>query len=557
MYLSLPRLHFSGTFLATPSTVNNEVLNFGPRPVNDGNSGFNPQGNGKWDIPQASVTAVHYIDGTSTISSSDDSLVGAIVKGTNRPTYAKIVDLDPEQQLVSEIWGFQLQVGDPGNGVGSLVGAFHTAAFSDLWKRAQTGSRDVPLGAFWQSVLEQIQWAQPASSRFLRELNSISPQLLSIKFNVDGINLSPGANFGQGRVVGTIGPAAAEEPKHFVPARLLRTQPPPGKSQDPLFYFAPFLVDESRRKIIVDLGNSLPTATPGGAFDVGSIGNLEVATFDSSGSARLIARIDYTASNWYTSTAGVQELPADRGLTDAELTGAKSNPLAIVQVDAQGNVIGAALSENPDGTYLRADQFVFRMNPGETATVDLYATRFGQPAAGANVLLSYAPDRLPSQQVTVGVPQAALAFNVALPATNARGRVSFTLTARDPLGPRSIIDGQVYGVAYRLTGDTSPNSSQDPWDFVSVLVWNGYQALANPTWSDSVASIFAQYAKLYPVMKNFVDLGDYQSVIQNQAAIVRAMGFPVEHPGYMPVTRDLSNSKRNMILRWFALGAPM
>jgi hypothetical protein len=72
MYLSLPRLHFAGTFVATPSTVNNEVLNFGPQSINDGNNGFNPEGNGKWDIPQAVVTAAHYFDGTSTSSNSDD-----------------------------------------------------------------------------------------------------------------------------------------------------------------------------------------------------------------------------------------------------------------------------------------------------------------------------------------------------------------------------------------------------------------------------------------------------------------------------------------------------
>ena len=38
-----------------------------------------------------------------------------------------------------------------------------------------------------------------------------------------------------------------------------------------------------------------------------------------------------------------------------------------------------AVSEAPDGRYVRADQFVFRLNPGDRAKVRLFATRFGQP----------------------------------------------------------------------------------------------------------------------------------------------------------------------------------
>ena len=68
--------------------------------------------------------------------------------------------------------------------------------------------------------------------------------------------------------------------------------------------------------------------------------------------------------------------------------------------------------------------------------------------------------------------------------------------------------------------------------------------------------ILSQFARLYPFMMQFVDLGDYQSVVDNQSQIVQVMGLDPEQPGYMPVTRDLSRAKREMILGWFDAGAP-
>ena len=54
--------------------------------------------------------------------------------------------------------------------------------------------------------------------------------------------------------------------------------------------------------------------------------------------------------------------------------------------------------------------------------------------------------------------------------------------------------------------------------------------------------ILSQYARLYPFMKQFVDLGNYRSVVDNQSQIVHVMGLDPENPNYMPVTRDLSRA---------------
>ena len=82
-------------------------------------------------------------------------------------------------------------------------------------------------------------------------------------------------------------------------------------------------------------------------------------------------------------------------------------------------------------------------------------------------------------------------------------------------------------------------------------MWSGYDPPAEPTWVADVQPIFQQYANLYPIMRDVVDLGDYSDVAQRHwRALSLAMGLPVSGPNYMPVTRDLSPAKSKMIVGW-------
>jgi len=65
---------------------------------------------------------------------------------------------------------------------------------------------------------------------------------------------------------------------------------------------------------------------------------------------------------------------------------------------------------------------------------------------------------------------------------------------------------------------------------------------------------------LYPAMKSLIDLSDYATVTNPQfgvpSKIQSALSLPLSHPAFMPVTRDLSLGKRNLILLWFKNGMP-
>jgi hypothetical protein len=518
------------------------------------------------------VQSVVYSDGTACSEPSQDAAVGSPVQGTDQPAVAKLVDLDPEQQMVSEIWGFHVLLGTSA-GPDSFTGDFEVAAFSDIWFRAMGGGGgDAPMGAFYQSVLTGLKWSNISKSRFLRELMEASPDQLSIKFNLDGINMnSSSPNFTRGRIVGTIGPAVKGEPKHFVLGRLLRSAP--GTSTNPNLqpmvlqgtppaspmFFAPLRVDEKRMQVLLDLGNSISTTTPGGPVNP-ALGDLRLAILPQDAPPILLGKITYQDADWYQTTAGIQEFP----ITDEQLAQLGNTPLGIVRVGADGTISPPLLAENSAGLYLRADKFVFRLNPGEEAVVNLTATRFGRPASNEKVTLaldSLSVDRMQSppnpQSIPTGTPATALTLPSSV-VTDKNGQASFTLKASDPGNPRQFIDGQVYGVAYALEArEVTPNYNHDPSNFISVLVFNSYPQTKNPTWKD-VQPIFAQYAKLYPYMTTAVgiNLASYADVKKNLGSIRQALTWPKNDPRYMQVTRDMSRDKLSLITRWIEAGAP-
>ena len=571
-YMDAPRLHFAGTFIADPSTVNNTPGNYDPNVTNP-NQGWNPNGTGQWQLKNCTVQAIVYTDGTVCSTGADDPIVGSAVQGTNQPQISKLVDLDPEQQMVSEIWGLQIEVGAPGS-PSSFVGNYKVAAFSDIWFRAvgSGGGGDAPMGAFFQSVIERVKWNEISGSRFLQELNDASPNELSIKFNLDGINMdSSSPTFTQGRIVGTIGPAHESEPKHFVAGRLLRSAP--GTSTNPSLqpmtlqgtpesspmFFAPCKVDQACKRALLDLGNSISTTTPGGPVNP-ALGDLWLAILQPYAAPVLLGQINYGDAGWYTSTAGIQEFP----LSDEQLELSENNPLGIVQLSPDGAISQPLIQENSSGLFVRADRFVFRLNPGESAEVDLVVTRFGKRAADETISLALdtmSVNRMQSppnpDDIPIGVPGTALEFPSSV-TTGGDGCASFTLKAGDPGNPRKFIDGQVYGISYLLQAAAEANYNPDPSNFISVLVFSSHPALDSPTWKD-VRPILAQYAKLYPFMTTGVgiNLGDYTAVKKNLTAIKQVLSLPKTDPGYMQVTRDMSRDKLNLILTWIGQGAPL
>ncbi|HEX8847261.1 MAG TPA: hypothetical protein VF791_21635 [Pyrinomonadaceae bacterium] len=538
-YMDVPRLHFAGNFIAQPSTLNNTPSNFDPANFNNLNPSWNPNGNHFWQFSGCTVqTAVN-----SNGPVKQDPILQAAVVSTDQPIVAKLVDLDTEQQLVSQIWGLQIKVAI--SDTDYFVGDFLVVCFNDINFSRAPGGGDAGASAFFQSFLDNVTWGSQITSPFLQELQNASPARLSIKFVVDGYDETSK----QGRVVGTIGPAWADEPPNFVLGRALR---PNAKTpnQNPL-WFGYARVDKIRQKVLIDLGNSIPTTAPGGPPP--NLGTLQVAIIPASGKPTILGDYDYSLAA-YTGSAGIQEY----SVNEAQLAALAKTPLGVIQTNKPSTLANppVLLREGQNGTYINSTQQVYRMNPGDVDVVEMIALQFGEPASGQKISLQFNNTILKQQAspgIPVGKPATALQFPQSV-TTNDDGRASFPMAATDPGNPRQFIDGQVYGVGYSWPEDADPNFPTDPWNFVSVLVFDSYEE--SPTWKN-IQPIMQQYAALYPFMDTIFQLDDPTVIQQNIAAFQQVLNIPVSDPRYMPVTRDMSRDKRQLILEWLNLGAPV
>ena len=567
-YLNALRLHFSGRFQANVSTVNNDPGHFdnatflpnyqdmeGPTAMN---GWFNPQGDAAFRLLGCTITTAWTPSGQV---GPTDPVLGYIVADSDDRVPAKLVDLDSEQQMVSTIWGLKVRIADA-SGNTMIQGKFKPAAFIDLWIRAVGGGGDVPMGAMWQSVLTELQWGNVSASPFLTALQQASAAhgRLSIKFNTDGINMefnSP--EFMCGRIVGTIGPALEGEPAHLIVGRQFMTNVYTNNAgagpipTDGINFFAGS-VDSTAGGIFLDLGNALPTKTPGGLMS--NLGDLSLMVPSSSGRPVKLGTVPasvYTDPAWYAHTAGVVWLP----LTAAQLQLIAATPLTL-QRDATGN----SISEWASGAFVRADQFVYRMSPGNSVEIPVYAMQWGAPLAGVAVGFVLDPSQLqPGSDppgIVNGPPVATpdiLTF-AATATTDSNGVAVLKVTAGDPgnvrwfnLGADYGIDGQVYGIRPGFVNPSLTAGPIDSWNFISFLVWSGFTASYPQTWAN-VQPIFQQYANLYPVMNRFLNLADYDSVVANTRWLKLAFALDPGDPNAMPVTRDLSPAKRNAILAW-------
>jgi len=207
--------------------------------------------------------------------------------------------------------------------------------------------------------------------------------------------------------------------------------------------------------------------------------------------------------------------------------------------------------------YLRPwREFIFRANPGETHQFHLFSTLYGQPNVNATVNMFIDPDfgpRVPEDGVTGWEDSVQ---------TNGSGIATFNLTAGFIGMPRSAdnIDGQVYQFSYSsgselIDQQVSPSEQiLSSINAAAILVFSNVSYTRPYTWVQDVEPIFSQYAQLYPVMMHVVNMSNYTDVKLRTGPLLYAMGNDVSHPSYMPVTRDLSAAKRNMIIEWLSNG---
>jgi hypothetical protein len=575
-YLDIPRLHFSGRFQADISTVNNDVRYYDNagfqekyQTTNDG--GWNPEGTAIFRLVDCKITGARSAQG-SISTPAGDPVIGMALENANDRVFGKLVDLDPQQQMVSQIWGMRLRLTDSKEPA-LFTGDFEPAAFTNLWTRQQKASdpMDQMYGAVYQSVLRNVAWQGSPDSKVLDELRQATQDgYLAININVYGYGRDPAIpRYTFGRVSGTISPYNSSEPKHFVMGRQLIAAGANGSPVNPVngVYTFQAKVLPDNKTLTVDLGNALPIVDASGALL--PIGALQMAVLKTDPNAlqttvaadqvAILGTVDYQETTWYDQTAGVQDFDFSNDPWIVANIGSRT--LALVQPGAH-NAYTVMVQETLGGLYVRADDFVCRIEPNQSAEVDLYASRYGSPLSASVTLGVNAgamggtgagdqPLDPPVPTPDIATPANGATWPATL-TTDSHGKAVLTIKAAvlNPQYPRGYIDGQLYGIGYQLT--QRPAASLDNfWNFISVLVFSPFHAPPQPAWFSDIQPILQQYGNLYPIMsKHLVDLGDYDSVVENLKILELAFSLAVEDPNHMPVTRDLSEAKRDMILKW-------
>jgi hypothetical protein len=613
-YLNIPRLHFTGKFQADPSTVNNNDDNWDPNTQlsNDRNAPgwvyWNPNGTHNWKLVDCTVRGAANAQGQFSAPNSDPIIGARVLSSGTYP--AKLVDLDPDNQGVSQIWGLEIQISipdpkDSANVLASVTATMPPTAFGDLWNR--TTNAPVPgmptMSAAFQAVLGNVIWVNPTASPLLASLQKASPDALSIRFNVDSYQPdNKQANFTFGRVVGTIGPVLAGDAPRSTPRRLAPVYSTPSQNGPYLSILSTFgpagaSWDAQRSVLILDLGNCVPTvwskqasgpsvpdtgwpclsarllATCGGTVleAVSPMGMKSgAAVLASNASESLSGAIAFDTA-MYLTFAGIVEIV----VPNAQVQLLLSSALTITNLDA----MQTAVQEDPLGRYVDVDVPFFRLNPGDSVAVTLWATRFGQPWNGVSLPVALLPvsaaangnpTNLPVPPVTWNNsdPQNALTLSSSSPTTGSDGTAKLQLTAGDPGTPRTYPDGQpgpdgqVYGISSVVPIPDQPPSYPPvlwpalgqiflfPGAPINVLVFSSYPMPAQPNWDEHVGPILSNYARMYPYMKGIIDLSDYDTVKDNAKHIYDVLNLPMSDPHYMPIVRDLSGDKLKMINQW-------
>ena len=303
----------------------------------------------------------------------------------NSRVEGKLVDLDPEQQMVSQIWGLRVLLGGPGQPI-QIVSDFEPSAFADHLAEVSHRASPIRSSAPFSRVYSTSPNGSPGSgSRFLNELaaGGAAPKQLSIKFLVDGFDDDfTSSNFTLGRVVGAIGVYSAGEPHHFVAGRCLSPLPTvPRYRRFRRCRSTPPTPRSTETCCRSTSATACPPSPPADRWPI--FNNCASRCLPPSQAPVVLEVIDYTSPTWYTTTAGIVTIR----LTADQQRLAATTPLGIVQVGPQGVI--PVLSEAPNGLFIRADEYVFRLNPGDRTSTTFFATTLwkapGQPADHAGV----------------------------------------------------------------------------------------------------------------------------------------------------------------------------
>ena len=606
-YLDYPRIHFSGKFVANSNTVNNEPKNYNlSLPSEKLSPGWNPSGGNEFSLLDCTITSVVYINGSTSTNPDKEMLIGASVHSNPYSVQGKLVAIDVDLWNKSALFGVTIGVKQSETSkefafVGSVPNnsVIHQNAWNQIPCNPSQGPFFDIVGARSASKLTNVNWASVLHSEVLQQLKQVSVKhggYLSVSLAMYGyIHDKYRDNFTHGWISGSIGYARHREPRFFEGDRLLsfefvdqprlslpKEDPCSGKKYSPLWaYRAPFKIHPTMRKLTVDFSSSFSRKFLGGIRDLGVL-YLAILRTNRNQCVEMIGTVDYQDDRCKRINGCIM----DYHLKRFHFHLIQSNPLVVLrpseyfsptsttyrlcrtQLSLDNHRLKTYGIKSMSAVMLEQQYYVrphnhytFMLEKGENAIVNLYVTSFGRPATGVTIQLR--------KLNPLVKPFDGLNYNSKAVVDN-YGYARFVFHAnsikRCPRGDLDI-DGQVYQFIYFVSGKPTYCAgdvihcvdgigSHTCLETIGIKVFSDVSIkrtdAGHYSWVDHVQSIFHQYDRLYPVMKEVVNLSNYVDVTKPYVLHLLnfSMRLDISHPNYMPVTRDLSSVKRNMILEW-------
>ena len=257
-----------------PSTLNNSVANHNnAAPLPPGVQGWSPNGRHHFQLRGCVVRSAVDASGTALSAPAQDTLIQGSVASTDGTGVARLVDLDPQHQIGSQIWGLEYRVQDSASQ--GFTAVMETASLRQLG-RPRPRQLLHGAGGTYQSVLTPVKWT-PTSCRCSRRCSRRSARRArtgSRSGSSAALRLQFRAHVRLRAIVGTVGPSAASEPARFIAdRRLVHAGADFGVASinSAAYNTAPFKVDASRRRLVIDLGNALPEEASGDRRAIGPL----------------------------------------------------------------------------------------------------------------------------------------------------------------------------------------------------------------------------------------------------------------------------------------------
>lgn len=567
----LPYITFSGKFYTDPSSVNSYMENYKrakqlsysefkewlKSPEADEGSNWIPYGGASWKFIDCKIQSVTYMDGSST---DKDSLVNAEINPAAEKINGRIVDLDPEQTS-SEIWGFEIRISDLNHNY--INGKFMPAPFLDSWKRDHSVKIDPqatdkhyqlknkketydPYSVTYKSILESVSFNNhKLSSKILKEFDDISKKIgssiLSIKFTVDGYDYASAT----GRVVGVITPHLYSQSISLAASRQLVSS---SELAGNAYFQVKKIKDSTTYQLVLDLSNTIPTRKENEKIIMDHIlGDLKVGLYvnDEQHVIGTIELSKYKDEKWYTKYSGIESI----NISEKYYILLKNNPLYI-----WNNSSGPILKEDLNGLFVKPEVTIYRLNPDEKQTIKFAVTRFGQPVENEYIDIN-------EEDITVvsTVKDSSGKIIKWKPISRPKvesshikisnGYATTNIIAPSSIGnPRSdyFLDSVVFKLDLSNKGAFNFKSNYP----IYFLIFDRHDKVLIPTWKQHIEPILKHYACLYPLMGELFGLASYEKITQNIKAMERSLSAPMESAHYMPVKRDLSYARREMLLHW-------